>query len=439
MILNDDQKLALRFIERRYKAGEKVTELAGAAGTGKTTMVKAVIAALANGREFNEEDPGSGGVAVVAPTNKAAQVLRSKGIANATTIHRATTKPKVASEGSVRAIELDLEAAEAAGDSDRVFTLTQRLEQALAPTFRPSDSTPYSEADLIILDEGSMVGEDMAKHLEALGPPVLVVGDRHQLAPVKAVCPYFQNLNSSGTIELTQIKRQGADSGILHLATAIREGRGFKPGKIDANCSVVDLSETKKMVLWPAAKSTILRDADTTITGSNRVRRMLNKDIRGFKFGLEPDDDPTDQEPYISYSTNRFWGLAKNDTIACRDWTTSAGSAFTAKIETPNDPTSRVSRSNLSQSIYAGHFRELYRPTDWTFARHTRAAVNNYEVDFAYCLTAHRMQGSESDSVVVIADRFVDRMGEDEQRRWLYTAVTRARKKLVLIINSPWH
>ena len=438
MNLNPGQKAALRFVAGRYRAGEKLSKLAGAAGTGKTTMIQAVIEELAGGQEFDEDNPGAGGAAVLAPTNKAAMVLRSKGIVRATTVHRATTKPRVAKEGVIKELELQLEEAEARGDAALVDTLGLRLEGILAPSFRPSEDTPYKEASLIIADEASMIDEERGKLLLALGPPVLIVGDPYQLAPVKSISLFLRDLRTADTVELTHVERQGAGSGILTLATAIREGSDPTPGQIDASCSVVDLSDERKMRLWAAAQVGLLRDADVTIVGTNKNRVLFNKKIRNIKHGLTDTAPPINSEPFISYTTNRFWGMAKNDNLICKDWVTQ-GSIWKATIETPNDTNSRVMNSNAPHSVYAGHFRELHMPTDWTFSRHTRAAQGTFEIDFAYSLTAHRMQGSEADSVVVLADRFVERMGEEDRRRWLYTAVTRARKKCVLIVNSPWH
>ena len=90
MVLTNKQEEGLRVAVARYKAGEAWTCISGYAGSGKSTLVKFIIAAL-------DVDPES--VCYVAYTGKAATVLRQKGCENAMTAHKLLYKAYLTPEG----------------------------------------------------------------------------------------------------------------------------------------------------------------------------------------------------------------------------------------------------------------------------------------------------------------------------------------------------
>lgn len=434
--LNSDQIAARDFVLRRLKNGARRLELAGPAGSGKTTTIRSIIAEC-GGREFDEADPEAGGVAVLAPTNKAAAVLRSKGITRATTLHSATSKPVGAAEKTLLDLERRMAGLEAGTPARRV--LETEYEALLRPSFVSRD-TPYAHADLIILDEGSMVSVADAERLATLAVPTLIVGDPHQLQPTEGTCPFLTDLNDPDTFVLTKIERQAENSGILDLATRIREGQPIPTGKIDDTCSVVDLRSEVKRTQWQRAEAELIKRTEIGIVGTNRNRAAYNRKARLLKKGYDSSEAPQTDETFISYTTDRLRGLVKNDLVAVDDWHQEPGRPLRGKVRIPGAPAARINRLGM-QSIYSGHFDEARSPTGMGFPAHRRRAevARAIELDYAYGLTCHRMQGSEADSVLVIADGFVERMSAADRRRWLYTAVTRARRRCVLVLHSPWH
>ena len=86
------------------------------------------------------------------------------------------------------------------------------------------------DAKLIVLDEVSMVGEEMARDLLAFGKPILVLGDPGQLPPIKGEGAFTSD---APDVMLTEIHRQAGESAIIRLATLARQGQPIAYGEHD--------------------------------------------------------------------------------------------------------------------------------------------------------------------------------------------------------------
>src|SRR5690606_8162990 len=151
MEFSPQQDAALKAVDRWLKAGRpQVFRLFGYAGTGKATMA----------RYFAEH--GDGQVQVAAFTGKAAQVLRSKGADDART-NQSLTKPPPRAEG------VEDEA---------------RGKTSVSPPFSLNRQRPIARARLVVIDECSMVDEQLGRDLMSFGTPILVLGDPAQLPPI---------------------------------------------------------------------------------------------------------------------------------------------------------------------------------------------------------------------------------------------------------------
>ena len=140
MSWSPQQDAALKAVAEWLRRGDRpVFRLFGYAGTGKTTLAKHIA-----------EDV-DGEVAFGAYTGKAALVLRSKGCPDASTIHSMIYRSRESDEGG--------------------------------PQFVLNRQSPAAKADLIIIDECSMVDEELGRDLLSFGQPVLVLGDPAQLPP----------------------------------------------------------------------------------------------------------------------------------------------------------------------------------------------------------------------------------------------------------------
>ena len=119
----------------------------------------------------------------------------------------------------------DRTAAEAA-----IEAMRQAMSQMKKPRFALNPQSDAAHARLIVLDEVSMVGEDMARDLMSFGKPILVLGDPGQLPPIKGEGAFTKD---APDVMLTEIHRQADESAIIRLATMARQGEPIGFGQYD--------------------------------------------------------------------------------------------------------------------------------------------------------------------------------------------------------------
>lgn len=214
--------------------------LAGWAGTGKTSLIPLIEDMIAN-------------TIVVTYTNKAALVLKSKGVFGATTIHR----------------------------------LMYMLEDERTMTWAKRDIL-QDRPSLIIVDEASMVSEKVREDLESFGIPVLYIGDPFQLPPVNETGSVMDNADFT----LTEIRRQAEGSPIIKIATAIRTGKRFP-----------DVDQ------WSLTDEQIASH-DVTICYTNQMRFRLNDRIRKY---LGRGDSPEVGDRVIMAKTDYDLGVCAGE------------------------------------------------------------------------------------------------------------------------------
>src|SRR6187399_1553729 len=209
----------------------QVFRLFGYAGTGKTTLA----------RHIAEDTDGD--VKFAAFTGKAASVMRGKGCRGASTIHSLIYRARESGEE--------------------------------IPNFDLWDEAPASKAELIIIDECSMVDAELGRDLLSFGVPVLVLGDPAQLPPIQGG-GFFTEAEPDAM--LTEVHRQAQDDPIVRLSMQVREGQRLVPGEYGIT-SVVRKDEFDPQRAL---------ETDQILVGRNNTRRAYNarlRERRGF-------DDP---------------------------------------------------------------------------------------------------------------------------------------------------
>ena len=422
--LSDMQARAIAAIRDWYenrRGEQQIFRLFGYAGTGKTTITALAIDALG----FEPMTPGGlGGVLFAAFTGKAALVMTRKGTP-AQTIHSLIYRVSEATPEEIARVTEDLASLRRdlprMGPAERDFAMTRiaqlelRLEDIHQPKFLINEQSTLRDADLLVLDEVSMVGADMAHDLLAFGKPILVLGDPGQLPPIKGLGFFTE---AAPDVMLTEVHRQAGDSAILRLATLAREGLPIPPGAHD--------DHVWKMSRHDVGPAQMLQGGQV-ICGTNATRRSLNTAMkRAAGFGA---DYPTGSGEKIICLKNRHdLGLINGMFLTLTDVRQDPGDdfAFSALVET-EDGLSIAGRQSFWRGEYADHvaFDPERGRREW------QARRGLIETSWGYAITCHKAQGSQFPTVVVVDDGF-GRSAADRSR-WLYTAITRAEWGLVIL------
>lgn len=422
-IPSPQQAAAIAAIEdwfRRRTRDQQVFRLFGYAGTGKTTITRHAIGEL--GLEPMDRMGGSGGVLYAAFTGKAALVMTRKGTP-ASTIHSLIYKVSEATPEEIERVTRELETLRkglrSMGPAERSFAEIQirRLELRLAdihqPRFILNEQSLVRDADLIVLDEVSMVGAEMASDLLAFGKPILVLGDPGQLPPIKGDGAFT---DADPDVMLTDIHRQAETSAIIRLATLARQSVLIPYGEHDD-------------FVWKMRRSDIgphqFLKGGQVICGRNATRLFLNtamKQAAGF-----PDAYPRGSGEKIICLKNRHdLGLVNGMFLDLSDIRDESPLAFSAMVRT-EDGTSVPGR----QWFYKGHFDDHVAYDAERLRRDWRDMRGLVESVWGYAITCHKAQGSQWENVIVFDDG-LGRTAED-RARWLYTAITRAEQGLVIL------
>lgn len=396
-----DQDRALKAIDEWLKRGESTRfSLGGYAGTGKTTLAKHIA-----------ENHG-GEVKFAAFTGKAASVLREKGCPGSTTIHKLIYQPKGSvGENVIQELQtlIQGEAMKAEPDEMKLFTWRRELEKKEAESnavFERKQEAEIQEADLVIIDESSMVDRRMGKDLESYGIPVLYLGDPGQLPPVKGKAHLGPN---DYDFVLEEIHRQAADSPIIWLANEVRHGRSIKFGSFGEG-----LVNIQRKADWDID---VAMSAGQVITGTNQSRFRITRMMRRY-IGFE-QLYPLTNDKLICRQNDHELGILNG--VTCRSMSDShiakGGNLIYLDVEYDG-------RELRGQICNPGYFQEHFGNRT-SFPR----ADGIKHFDYGYCITGHKSQGSQWNHVVIADDRM--RANDREQRRrWLYTVITRAEERL---------
>lgn len=364
------QDAALKAVSQWLKDAKKgkapqLFRLFGYAGTGKTTLATHIAEGV------------DGEVKFAAFTGKAAMMLRSKGCNDAGTIHSLIYRAK--SEDDT---------------GDPSFTLN-----------RQSD---VKNADLVIIDECSMVDEELGRDLMSFGVPVLVLGDPAQLPPVKGGGFFTEQ---EADIMLTEVHRQAQDNPIIRLSMLIRAGERLDYGQYGTS-QVVRKGEIDK-----DAMANLVLGSDQVLVGRNKTRRDFNARMRQLMGRTDPM--PVAGDKVVCLRNNKTKGLLNGATFTVK----AVGKAKTGMVTMRLDPDD-ISALNVKVSVLPEFFLGQEDTLPW------QARKESDEFDYGFALTVHKAQGSQWDKVVLFDESFAFR---EHRERWLYTAITRAAESVVVV------
>lgn len=398
MKLSSDQQFALdRMIDwYRNREGDFLS-FGGVAGCGKTTI-------LAEYRSLIYKTYGSSiSVAHLCFTGKAASVLREKLKSKnllfpddyCGTIHSAIYEPIVENDEVVG------------------WQLKEKLSYAL-----------------IIIDEASMVYEKLFNDLKSYNIPILACGDHHQLDPVGDTSI---NLVQNPDIKLEKVHRFAENNPLIKISILAREEGYIPHGRYGQSVCKVKKDH-------PIINKFINNSGDFSDTailcGFNKTRLHINEQIRKLKKrkGLYP------------FSGERVICLKNNkDAKYCPIYNGVLGTVSSCfnhgvylEMEILIDGESKKYIGDISINSFnsvdfkMNEFIEKYDYTEDTFNKPKKIKKYLDYFDYGYALTVHKSQGSEWNRVLVIEQPCQYWSGE-KWNRWLYTAITRSKKELLIV------
>jgi exodeoxyribonuclease V len=405
--------------------------LFGYAGTGKTTVARELVSALGL----------DGKARYAAFTGKAAHVLASKGCHGAQTIHSLIYHP--VEKARERLNELYLQRNDATDPAEQL-----RLDQAIEAEQREIDSpgwivNPTSElldADLLVLDEVSMVDSTMALDLLDFGVPTLVLGDPAQLPPIDGT-GYFTD--AVPDVLLTEIHRSALDSPVTRLATAVREA-----DESDSQLGVPGMDDNSGRWHRRLSPSEALR-FEQVIVWRNATRWRL---INAMRRAAGHEGFPQAGERIIGLVNDREAGILNGQQLTVRETLGVTGRDDSRVLDIAATTEYGVEVVLRAWAVgFSGTDGETKarRQSSGPFRRPGVVAAT-----FAHAITVHKAQGSQWGKVLVVDETAGLRSitgrnaqengaGPDEARaeattmakRWMYTAITRASDQVILTAN----
>lgn len=474
--LGKQQKQLILNTLKRLQKGERLCPFTGAAGTGKTTTLKALLSIIPFG------------VTICAPTWKAARrATESLGdeFGEVVTVHR------IVYAGADDEIEKDEE-----GNPIEEFDTDL--------TFKRRKPGSADVKRIVVIDEASMVGKELANELWTVlpkGTQVIAVGDPHQLPPVGDEAGFSLKDQPD---ELTDVFRQAEGSPVLMAATKIREEKcPFTYSRVADWKRGTDILKVSKVpTKWMGAEETGFHLAQAikrtngqaaAICGTHSSRVLVNDAARIYLGFQGRSEGPAMGEILIARA--RGGGLQNADIMTVLEVKPCAfderfGDGWFLKVETHGYQKEIAVLRSSWENTYAPKFRGLiphsiklsmedfleedYHKHGYEIARQMEEKRAFYReardkeasewlqamwqaeiartlgawaiyfkaflasVDTGYCVTCHSAQGSQWKEIFVIADSvdFIANGDNENIYRWSYTALTRAEEKATVVTKS---
>lgn len=387
--------------KRRFYYDPFILTVGGYAGTGKTTL-------LCNLRQTIKKLFPYISVAFVTFTGKASSVLRKK-LVDANILYR---------EDYIGTIHGLIYKAETKYDS--------KLKTHIVTNWKLKDKDELWQ-NLIIIDEASMISEEIWRDLKYFGRPIIGVGDHGQLPPVG---DKFNLLNKTD-FQLTEIHRQALNSPIISLSKLVRE-QGYIPYNNFFSNKVFKLSWNDKRCKHIWNNNVIFNEDLIVLCGFNSTRQYLNEIIRK-KLSYDNMKIPYPGERVVCLVNNHEKGIM-NGQIGTVEWVMPENYGLSRMtINTGNSSSiecfvSHKCFGEVTYTMYDGT-KKLKKQRKYVTLR----GGNKVDFfDYGYAMSVHKSQGSEWKKVIVFEQR--SKHWDDEfYARWLYTAITRSSEKLFII------
>ncbi len=387
MEISTDKKIALKKILHWYandKDHQQFLTLGGYAGTGKTTLIAILRKVLSS------QNPKLK-VAFAAFTGKAAQVLQ-------TYLQSHELLRKGDSVGTIHSL---------------IYSVIENEHHEIVGWKRKESL----KADLIVIDEASMVDQKIWQDLLSYTVPILAVGDHGQLPPVTGQF----NLMEKPEITLTEIHRQLVDNPIIKVSVMARKNGLIPVANYGGGVRKLSKNDPESQEIIDSYLQSYNPET-LVLCGYNNTRIRLNNYLRTI-LGFE-STEPQAGDRVICLRNKPQHGLF-NGMIGTLQSIRSHDEYFYEVTIVLDD------RATPFEGLVVK--KQFGAASTLNFSRESRALTLKAELfDFAYALTVHKAQGSQATRVILFEERF-KQMSDLDWRRWLYTGVTRAQEELIIL------
>lgn len=384
-----------------YERWDRDFHIQGLAGTGKTALFQYLQTLIRASTLY------------MAPTGKAARVVSHRVKKTATTIHKFMYRPVAQESDEIRERMGELHTGKVFDPDGGWLTEEQInaemdfLRDRLMELKKGGDSAKFSfkapeedAADLLCIDEYSMIGSRMGADFANVRIPKVFTGDPGQLEPVKDTWAYA---HVKPDVFLTKLMRTGAGSGVAKAAMDVREKRRLQAYGQDFTLNkrgVIQLGQ------YP--------EYDMILVGKNEIRKKINKMFRGL---LGYQDKLLVEGEKLMALNNQENGISNGELLTVERIITEIGNLFICDL--------RDAYGNFFPVV------EIWKGT----LRHDEGQFecprSVGQFCYGYAITVHKSQGSEGKRVLLL-----NSWGEDrpDYHRWLYTGITRASERCDFVV-----
>ncbi|MBG48998.1 MAG: ATP-dependent endonuclease [Pseudozobellia sp.] len=439
------QKLAAFVLS---KNSDTVFMVKGFAGTGKTTLIGTLVNSLWNTKQK---------AVLMAPTGRAAKVMANYSNTQAFTIHRKIYFPKKQGAGGVQ------------------FVMAPNKHRNTIFIVDEASMIPDAPVDSKLFENGALLDDLLMYVYSGHNCKLILIGDTAQLPPVHLdLSPALDSdrlaLNYNKEVidlEMDEVVRQAGDSGILANATLLREqlhssfydGFQFNVSGFRDIVRLIDGHEIQEAI--DSSYSENGKEETAFIVRSNKRANLYNENIRSRILFLENELAVGDYMMVVK--NNYFWlkpnteagFIANGDIIEVLEifaFKSLYGFRFAeVKVKMVDYPNQRPFETvllldtvkSVTPSLSYDDGNRLYQEVMKDYAHETskyrkfmgvknNKYFNALQVKFSYAITCHKSQGGQWNTVFV-EQPYMPNGVDKEYLRWLYTAVTRAKKQLYLI------
>ena len=448
---NSSQENALKMIARfvvEPSLNDRIFVLKGYAGTGKTSLVGALVKTMS---EMNMR------TVLMAPTGRAAKVFSLMADKTAMTIHKTIYRQ--------RKFNVDFEGFQLM-DNRQSGTLFICDEASMISTL--NERSPFGTGNLL---------DDLIEYVYSGNQcRLMMIGDTAQLPPVgqkRSPALEIDVLRGYGldvlSAELTEVARQQLDSGILANATMLRDmlSRGQTDSLPRIMCrDYPDVRRVDGYELLEALSSSYHRqglDETIIVTRSNMRANKFNQGVRNQILEREEELSPGDR--LLVVKNNYYWGkqfdnlpfIANGDVVIVRrvhetverygfrfaeleialpDYDIETDAVVLLNTLASDGPSLTVEDQQRLFANVMADYCHIPSQRDRIKAVKDNRYFNALQIKYGYCVTCHKSQGGQWEDVYLDLGYInPEHLGIDFYR-WMYTAFTRARQTLYLVNMS---